>query len=52
MKVLIIKLGASGDVVRTTPLLRKFTTNEVHWVTEPTNVEILPPAENLRVFFA
>ena len=40
MNVLILKLGATGDVVRTTPLL-KHLTGEVSWVTEAKNVSLL-----------
>lgn len=39
--ILIVKLGASGDVVRTTPLLRALD-GEVTWVTAPANVALLP----------
>lgn len=41
MKQLIIKCGASGDVVRTTPLLR-VPGFETWWVTAPLNEELLP----------
>jgi heptosyltransferase-2 len=40
MKVLIVKLGATGDVVRTTPLLRRFS-GPVTWITAPKNVVLL-----------
>ena len=36
MNVLIIKLGATGDVVRTTPLLSKLS-GQLTWVTVPKN---------------
>src|SRR5262245_14347586 len=39
MHVLTIKLGATGDVVRTTPLLRRF--NRVTWVTASKNRVLL-----------
>lgn len=48
MRVLIIKLNATGDVVRTTPLLRRLT-GRVTWITAESNrmlVEGLAP--NLR----
>jgi len=46
--VLIIKLGATGDVVRTTPLLRRLN-GEVTWLTEPKNAALLESlADNLR----
>jgi ADP-heptose:LPS heptosyltransferase len=40
MKVLIVKLGATGDVVRTTPLLRRLT-GEITWLTAPKNTALL-----------
>ena len=40
METLIIKLGATGDVVRTTPLLRRFD-GPVTWLTAPMNVDLL-----------
>jgi len=40
MHLLIIKLGATGDVVRTTPLLRRFT-GPVTWITAAKNVVML-----------
>lgn len=40
MNTLILKLGATGDVVRTTPLL-KHLTGEVSWVTAAKNVPLL-----------
>lgn len=40
-RILIIKLGASGDVVRTTPLLRALD-GQVTWVTSATNTVLLP----------
>jgi heptosyltransferase-2 len=40
MNILIIKLGATGDVVRTTPLLRRLN-GRVTWVTAAKNVELL-----------
>src|SRR5262249_59632508 len=40
MRVLIIKLGASGDVVRTTPLLRQLH-GEVTWLTTTKNGVLL-----------
>lgn len=39
-KILIIKLGATGDVVRTTPLLRRLR-GEVTWVTAAKNLVLL-----------
>jgi len=48
MDVLIAKLGATGDVVRTTPLLRRFS-GHVSWLTEAKNSSLLQGLrENLR----
>jgi heptosyltransferase-2 len=40
MNVLILKLNATGDVVRTTPLLRRLTAS-VTWVTAAVNITML-----------
>jgi heptosyltransferase II len=40
MSVLIIKLGATGDVVRTTPLLRRLD-DSVSWITAENNLALL-----------
>ena len=40
MSVLIIKLGATGDVVRTTPLLRRLD-GTVSWITAKNNLALL-----------
>ena len=40
MNILIIKLGATGDVVRTTSLLKRLN-GSVTWLTEPKNVPLL-----------
>ena len=40
MNVLIIKLGATGDVVRTTPLLRRLD-GEITWLTAAKNRKLL-----------
>jgi heptosyltransferase II len=40
MSVLIIKIGATGDVVRTTPLLRRFD-GPVSWITAANNLSLL-----------
>ena len=42
MKILIIKLGASGDVIRTTPMLRIFPNEDITWVTQAVNKNLLP----------
>ncbi len=44
MNTLIVKLGATGDVVRTTPLLRRLN-GEVTWLTAARNIVLL---ENLK----
>ena len=50
MNILIIKLGATGDVVRTTPLLRRLS-GQVTWLTAAKNTVLLKNlAENLRCF--
>ena len=50
MNVLIIKLGATGDVVRTTPLLRRLS-GSVTWITSAKNGALLDGlADNLRCF--
>ena len=45
MNILIIKLGATGDVVRTTPLLDRFD-GETTWITAAGNVELLDRLQN------
>jgi heptosyltransferase-2 len=50
MNTLIIKLGATGDVVRTTPLLRRLS-GSVTWITAANNCPLLDGlSENLRHF--
>ena len=47
MNILIIKLNATGDVVRTTPLLRRLP-GEIIWITAQNNLVLLHQlAENL-----
>src|SRR6187399_289799 len=48
MEILIVKLGATGDVVRTTPLLRRFE-GHVTWVTASKNMVLLENLEGLPV---
>lgn len=49
--LLIIKLGASGDVVRTTPILHLFRGKAIAWVTDPKNKELLPQNyQNMHIF--
>jgi heptosyltransferase II len=40
MKVLIVKIGATGDVVRTTPLLRRLA-GQITWLTSAKNAVLL-----------
>ena len=40
MNILILRLGATGDVVRTTTLLRRFR-DHVSWITEAKNAGLL-----------
>src|SRR6266581_9456899 len=50
VNILIIKLGATGDVVRTTPLLRRLS-GSVTWITAAKNGVLLDGlADNLRHF--
>jgi heptosyltransferase-2 len=50
MNVLIVKLGATGDVVRTTPLLRRLS-GSITWITAEKNGVFLDLlADNLRHF--
>lgn len=50
MNVLIVKLGATGDVVRTTPLLRRMS-GSMTWITASKNFALLNGvADNLRHF--
>jgi len=50
MSVLIIKLGATGDVVRTTPLLRRLD-GPVSWITAENNLTLLQELIGKRVVF-
>jgi len=45
MKLLILKLGATGDVVRTTPLLHRLK-GQITWVTAPQNAALLRGVRN------
>ena len=47
MKILILKLGATGDVVRTTTLLRRLE-GAVTWITTAGNRAILPQSSDGR----
>ena len=50
MNVLIIKLGATGDVVRTTPLLSQLS-GQITWLTAAKNITLLENlTDNLRCF--
>lgn len=41
-KIAIIKIGATGDVVRTTVLLHLFKNDDITWITAKHNIEVLP----------
>jgi ADP-heptose:LPS heptosyltransferase len=45
VNVLILKLGATGDVVRTTPLLRRLS-GQITWLTAAKNTELLDGLKN------
>ena len=52
IKICIIKLGALGDVVRTTSILEaikeKYPTSEITWITKPMSKEILTENPNIN----
>ncbi len=54
--ILIIKLGALGDVIRTMPLLlglkEKFPDSKITWITKPNVVEILKTAKEIDNVFS
>ncbi len=57
MKILLIKLGALGDVLRTTPLLtalkKKFPSSTITWIVDTAHADILegnPLIDQLRSF--
>lgn len=51
-KILIIKTGASGDVVRTTTLLHMFKDAKIVWVTTKMNGNFLPQKmDNLKIAY-
>jgi len=45
MNILIIKIGATGDVVRTTPLLRRLN-GDITWLTAAKNISLLKGMKN------
>jgi heptosyltransferase II len=52
-KIAIIKIGATGDVVRTTVLLHLFANDEIIWITAKHNIAILPLKQaNLKKIIA
>jgi len=51
MNVLILKLGATGDVVRTTPLLHRIS-GEITWITATTNTVLLEGMQQKRRVFS
>lgn len=48
MNILIIKLGASGDVVRTTTLLNKLQ-GDIYWITSDENLVLLSDNQRIRL---
>ena len=52
MEILIIKLGAKGDVVRTLPILlpikEKFPDSKITWITKPSSREILETSPHIN----
>jgi len=50
MKTLIIKLGALGDVVRTTVLLRELE-GEIYWLTKKNSEPVLSSKKISRIYF-
>ena len=55
LKILIIKLGAKGDVVRTLPLLlgikEKYPDSEIYWLTKPSSLEIVRTSPHVDKIF-
>ena len=47
LKTLIIKLGAAGDVIRTTTLLN-ILEGEIHWLTKDSNIVLLRNIPRIR----
>ena len=49
--ILIIKLGAAGEIIRTTPIIHKinekFPNSKIFWLTKTT--ELIPKKENIKV---
>lgn len=56
MKILIIKLGAKGDVVRTLPILpalkEKYPMAEIYWITEKDNISLFKNNPYIREVYA
>lgn len=51
-KICIIKLGSSGDVLRTTPILREFSGSEISWITSKKSYPILKNNPSItNIFF-
>ena len=48
-KILIIKLGAFGDVIRTTPILHALK-GDIYWVTEKNAMPLLPKNKITEIF--
>ncbi|MDO8528355.1 MAG: glycosyltransferase family 9 protein [Nanoarchaeota archaeon] len=56
MKVLIIKLGASGDVIRTLPIAqavrKKYPDSEITWITKEHNMQIFEANPHVQRVFS
>ena len=56
MKILIIKLGALGDVLRTIPiaeaLKKKYPNSEITWITKKNALELFEGNKNIDYYFA
>ncbi len=55
-KILVIKLGAKGDVVRTLPILlalkEKYPDSEIHWITKKDSEEIVKSSPYISKVYA
>lgn len=55
MKIIIIKLGAKGDVVRTLPILagikEKYPDSEIDWITKKESEDILKKISDIRKLY-
>jgi len=55
-KIVIIKLGAKGDVVRTLPILKaikqKYPDSEIHWITKKSSSQILENIPEIKKLYS